>query len=188
MFQQSQSSHSPLRPPTNNRLQDPSPGQCHCTQTDTAGGIECGYNISGHQPLKRGSTPPTHTTGWWRGGSATYRGRENIMGTTSDQEALTYFSVRELERVLVFTWKRRTTGLVPNPYYGGQKMLAQQGGEALAEKIDSSTHRCGQFPSTGRAWPASGPWPSSCTDFRGQETRWRPGNEFFTAKHGLICW
>lgn len=35
----------------------------------------------------------------------TYRGGENIMGTTSDQEALTYFSVRELERVFVFTWK-----------------------------------------------------------------------------------
>lgn len=38
--------------------------------------------------------------------NATYRGGENIMGTTSDQEALTYFSIGELERVFVFTWKK----------------------------------------------------------------------------------
>lgn len=32
----------------------------------------------------------------------TYRGGEDIMGTAANQKALTYFAVRELERVFVF--------------------------------------------------------------------------------------
>lgn len=55
-----------------------------------------GYNMNmGMGRLKSGANYPNRTE--------THRGRQNIVRTATDQETLTYFSVRELERVLVFT-------------------------------------------------------------------------------------